>query len=262
MAERILVIDDDPGTLSTYRTILRLDGYDVATASTGRDALALLNSGDFGLVLADLRLGDMSGLDVLAEASTARPNVPVVMTSAWGTEASVLASKQLGAVEFFHKSLEPGDLVGAVRRNVRPARHQEAIGGASFVNHAATRWATLIVPVTQFTADPSTIAAWSAGIGKAATTVKTWCAAAGVPAGDSLDFAPLLRVVLRWGGQPCDWHAVLAVVDPRTLNGLLKRGGLLGSDRMPALDAFLRNQQLISDAALLASVRSLLNRLQ
>lgn len=261
---RVLVIDDDPGTLLTYRAILRLAGYEVATASSGGEGLALLKSNDdFRLILVDLRLPDMSGLEVLAEVSTSQPDVPVVMISAWRTEASELASKRLGAVHFFDKSIDPDDLVEMVQRNLRKAQiAATGLGDAlrmPLINHAAIRWATVIVPLTQLKADPTTIAEWGARVGKAPATLKVWCAAAGVHAGDSLDFARLLRVVTFYAGRHCDWHNVLAIIDSRTLARLLERGGLFKSRRVPDLDTYLRNQRFIAAPALLAAVRALLD---
>ena len=68
---RILIIDDDPGTLETFQIILKLAGFDVATAATGSCALELARTRSHDLILADLRLPDMSGLDLLRVASRA-----------------------------------------------------------------------------------------------------------------------------------------------------------------------------------------------
>ncbi len=263
---RVLIIDDDPGTLLTYRAILRLNRYEVATASSGGEGLAhLKRDDDFGLILVDLRLPDMSGLEVLAEASRSQPDVPVVMVSAWWTEASELASKRLGAVDFFGKSADADYLVETVRRNLRNAQasateHIDALG-MPLINHAATRWASVIVSVTRLTADPATIAEWGQGVGKAPATLKVWCTAAGVHAGDSLSFARLLRVVTFYAGQHCDWYNMLAIIDSRTLDRLLERGGLFKNGTVPDLDTFLRNQRLIAASVLLSAVRALLDSL-
>src|SRR5438128_202801 len=104
----VLVIDDDPDTLLTYRTILRVAGYEIVTALSGTEGVAHAQSDpDYRLILTDLRLPDMSGLEVLAQVSLSQPKVPVIVMSAWGSSASELASRRLGAADFYHKSFEP-----------------------------------------------------------------------------------------------------------------------------------------------------------
>lgn len=259
---RLLLIDDDPGTLQTYREILKIAGYEIAAASSGDEALALLKSNDdFRLVLSDLRLTAVSGLEVLAEVSTNQPELPVVMISAWWTDASELASKRLGAVALLDKPLDARDLVESVRRNVRGNQapwKSSSTGRTSLINHAAIRWGTLIVPVTRLKADPKTVAEWGESIGKAPATLKAWCAAAGVHAGDSLDCARLLRVVISHTGRQCDWYSALSIIDSRTLARLLKRGGLSKDRTVPDPETFLANQQLVVVPALVSVLRAML----
>jgi DNA-binding NtrC family response regulator len=106
----ILVVDDDPDILDVLADRLEALDYRVVTASTGRDGLARLE--DFGpqLVLLDIALPDMNGLDVLTAMRTQNPTVTVVMITAYGTvERAVQAMKQ-GAYDFVLKPFAPDHL--------------------------------------------------------------------------------------------------------------------------------------------------------
>jgi hypothetical protein len=185
----------------------------------------------------------MSGLEVLAAAWESSPDVPVVMVSAWATDTCARAAKQLGAADFLEKPIVDVALVDAVERNLArsaqspsrrpPAPEQPRVG------YAATRWATLVVPITRLEGDVPTLADWSRVVGRSRSTVKTLCHAAGVQAGDSLDFARALRIVLQYESSPCNWFEHLAIVDPRTLTrlnmpGCRTPGWCLVSRRFPA----------------------------
>ena len=257
---RVLVVDDDPFTLETYRAILRLTGYDAEGAATGRDALARMDERRdlFQLLLVDLRLPDMSGLEVLASVSDSSPDVPVVMMSGSASDACTRAARQLGAADFLEKPFVAAVLVDAVARTLARVAPREAAPPVPSAGYAAARWASLIVPVARFNADVPTLDEWSRLVGRSRTTVKTWCQAAAVQAGDSLDFARALRIVLQQQSRACNWFEHLAIVDPRTLKRFLDHGGLLGHRVVPGVAAFLDRQRFITDSRLIAAVRALL----
>src|ERR1051325_5451269 len=94
---RILVIDDDLGTRETFQAILRLAGFDVATAATGEHGLDVVRSTNCDLVLADLRLPDMSGLDILQSVRDAGLDVPFVIITAFPSVDSAITAFKLHA---------------------------------------------------------------------------------------------------------------------------------------------------------------------
>ncbi|SRR6266568_1345599 len=98
--------------------ILQLDGYEVTTAANGREGLDVLKAGTMrcDLVMTDLRLPDMPGLDVLAEVRDGWPGLPVVLMSAWATTAIEKAAIQLGSVAVLHKPIWAEDLPVVVGR--------------------------------------------------------------------------------------------------------------------------------------------------
>ena len=107
---RILVVDDDPDILDVLADRLEALDYRVVTASTGREGLARLEDTGPQLVLLDIALPDMSGLDVLTAMRAQDPTITVVMITAYGTvERAVQAMKQ-GAYDFVLKPFAPDHL--------------------------------------------------------------------------------------------------------------------------------------------------------
>jgi DNA-binding NtrC family response regulator len=106
----ILVVDDDPDILEVLADRLEALDYRVVTASTGREGLARLEDTGPQLVLLDIALPDMSGLDVLTAMRAQDPTITVVMITAYGTvERAVQAMKQ-GAYDFVLKPFAPDHL--------------------------------------------------------------------------------------------------------------------------------------------------------
>jgi len=118
----ILIVDDDPDIQEVLADRLEALGYRVCTASTGQHGLALLETEGPQLVLLDLGLPDMNGLDVLTAMRTQAPDVVVVMITAYGTvERAVQAMKQ-GAYDFVLKPFEPDHLTLIVQKALERER--------------------------------------------------------------------------------------------------------------------------------------------
>ena len=119
---RILVVDDDPDILDVLADRLEALAYRVVTASTGRDGLARLEDTGPQLVLLDIALPDMNGLDVLTAMRTQNPTITVVMITAYGTvERAVQAMKQ-GAYDFVLKPFVPDHLSLIVQKALERER--------------------------------------------------------------------------------------------------------------------------------------------
>lgn len=122
--------------------------------------------------------------------------------------------------------------------------------------HAARRWAGAVTAVLSTAGDPKTVSGWARSLGASASVLRTTCRAAGVGCKKSLDFARLLRAVHRAADTGWDPFNLLDVVDDRTMDRLLTRGGLTAwtCAAAPSLDAFIRNQRLVSRPDLLTAV--------
>jgi DNA-binding NtrC family response regulator len=126
---RILLVEDRDSLRRLLARTLAGDGYEVAAAATGGEAVRLLGERPFDLVLTDLRLPDRSGLEVLAASREKQPRVPVVVLTGYGTVGAAVEAMKLGAYDFLEKPLELPDLAQLVAR---------ALGGdAAHAAHAA-----------------------------------------------------------------------------------------------------------------------------
>jgi two-component system NtrC family response regulator len=116
---RVLVIEDDPAMRRLVQAALADAGYDVDTAGSGEEALAQLERGQPALVLTDLRMGGMSGLQVLAELRRTSPELPVVVMTSFGSVESAVEALRLGATDYLIKPLAREDIVLRVQRALR-----------------------------------------------------------------------------------------------------------------------------------------------
>ena len=103
----ILVVDDEPGIIAMLSGLLEDEGYAVVTADRGREALSLLKGNRVDLVMLDLRLPDLDGLEVLKQIRVDDANLPVIMMSGHGTIPTAVEATKLGAYDFIEKPLEP-----------------------------------------------------------------------------------------------------------------------------------------------------------
>jgi CheY-like chemotaxis protein/anti-anti-sigma regulatory factor len=115
-ASRVLVVDDEESVRITTAAILEQEGYEVATAESGREALASAARSHYDLVLTDLRMDDMDGLALLHELQARHPNVvTVVLTGYASIESSIDALRQ-GVYDYLVKPCMVEDLKRTVRR--------------------------------------------------------------------------------------------------------------------------------------------------
>jgi DNA-binding NtrC family response regulator len=92
------------------------EGYEVAAAADGRSGIRLLGERSFDFVLTDLKLPDVSGLEVLEASRAAQPRVPVVVLTGYGTVGTAVEAMKLGAYDFLEKPLEIDDLTQLIER--------------------------------------------------------------------------------------------------------------------------------------------------
>ncbi len=120
MTGRILVVDDEEYILRTMEGVLRDEGFEVVSASSGEEALEVVESRNPSLVLLDVWLPQMDGLETLAVLKGRHPNLPVVMMSGHGTAETARKSKTLGAFEFIEKPLNLDKVLLAIESALTP----------------------------------------------------------------------------------------------------------------------------------------------
>lgn len=119
---RILVVEDDDGLRSVTKAQLEKCGHDTAVAADASEALALLERQSFDLVLTDLSLPGMSGLELLQRIHTDYPETSVVIITAYGTIESAVAAIKAGAYDYISKPVHPTELKALVSRVIE--RHR------------------------------------------------------------------------------------------------------------------------------------------
>ena len=113
----ILVVDDEQFILSSITELLRSEGYNVSAASNGREALAVLGSATFDLVISDLKLPDgVNGNDILRFAKSQAGGTKVLILTAYADLLHAKAAKRDGADEFLSKPYEVEDMLHTVKR--------------------------------------------------------------------------------------------------------------------------------------------------
>jgi len=105
----VLLIDDDRLLRMFLRDGLRAEGYLIDEAGTGKEGLTKLAAADFSLVVTDLRMPDMSGLDVIREGKRLKPETKWIIITAYGTIANAVEAMKEGASDYLTKPLSSPD---------------------------------------------------------------------------------------------------------------------------------------------------------
>ena len=108
--KRILVVDDEENARVALSKILVHEGYDVASAANGVEALNYLRSNEVELIITDLNMPEMNGLMFLRELNRIHPASNVIMITAYGEVESYLEAMTLGAFEYVNKPVRYDDL--------------------------------------------------------------------------------------------------------------------------------------------------------
>ncbi|MCK5145499.1 sigma-54-dependent Fis family transcriptional regulator [bacterium] len=121
----ILIVDDEPKIRDILQEILQNEGYVTCMAGNGREALSLFDSESIDLVILDLVMPDMSGMDVLRLLAKRAPSVPVIIISAHGNIPKAVEATQLGAVEFLEKPVDTKELIACIKEQLAETQKQQ-----------------------------------------------------------------------------------------------------------------------------------------
>lgn len=117
--QRILIVDDEPLLIRLLEHLLRLWGFEVKSATNGREALELVRAHPFELVLSDVMMPVMDGPSLLAALQDEPDPPPVVFLTGYGDQSD-LALRTSGAKQVVGKPVAPAALLGVVRMHARP----------------------------------------------------------------------------------------------------------------------------------------------
>ena len=144
---RILLIDDDPGVRDSMERTLRTAGYHVEAAATGEEGFEIARNGAFDVILSDMRMPGISGLDILRKLRDVKVDAAFIIMTGFGTVETAVEAMKLGAVDFVQKPFFRDELLMRVRsaterrqlarqvellqRQVEPPGSLDALIGAS-----------------------------------------------------------------------------------------------------------------------------------
>ncbi|HLL83258.1 MAG TPA: sigma 54-interacting transcriptional regulator, partial [Longimicrobium sp.] len=147
MSARVLVVEDQDTVRDLLAAVLRAEGYTVETASSGEDALGVLERESFGLVMLDINLPGISGMDVLARARPLQADAQFLMLTGYGSVRSAVDAMRLGAFDYLNKPVDIDELLLTTQRALgeadlrrEVAQLRSAAGGgarARIVGHSA-----------------------------------------------------------------------------------------------------------------------------
>lgn len=167
MSEKILVIEDDPSILRGLQLNLGMEGYLVRSAADGETGLALARTEKPDLVLLDVMLPRMGGLEVVREIRKEDPDLPVLILSAKGQEGDKVAGLQLGADDYIVKPFGLKELLARIDAVLRRRRARGETGPSRAVRRAGSveldldaRKATASGKVLELTSREFDLLAW------------------------------------------------------------------------------------------------------
>ena len=117
-AKRILVADDERSLRELLAIVLRREGYEVLLAESGEVALAALKRGPLDLLISDIKMPDMSGVEVLRAAKATDASLPAIMMTAYASTETAVEAMRLGACDYLIKPFDVDELKLKVREKL------------------------------------------------------------------------------------------------------------------------------------------------
>ena len=112
----LLIVDDESGILDTLRILLKKEGFEVTTAQGGKAGLEAIKNGTPDLVLTDVRMPQVTGLDILTAAREQDPMTPVILMTAQASLQTAIAAVNAGAYYYIQKPFANDELLAILRR--------------------------------------------------------------------------------------------------------------------------------------------------
>jgi DNA-binding NtrC family response regulator len=144
MKGRVLVVDDDQAMCETLKVVLSKQGFEVRWTTSAREAFEVLGSADTDVVLTDLNMRGMNGLELCERIVANRPDVPVVVITAFGSLQTAIAAIRAGAYDFLTKPPESDALLVALERAVQHRHLREEVRQLRRVVEASSRFGNLL----------------------------------------------------------------------------------------------------------------------
>ena len=113
---RILIVDDEANVRTVFSDVLRKENYTIKGAKDGLEALKAIEEETFDLVLLDLRMPQMDGIEVLGNIKKRKPQIPVIIYTGYGSVITAVEAMRKGAVDYLYKPFSPDELKSSIRK--------------------------------------------------------------------------------------------------------------------------------------------------
>ena len=137
--KRILIVDDDKSLLESLTEILKLEGYEVDTAETGREAIEKSKDQFYNLALLDIKLPDMEGTELLTKLHGTMPRMMKIMVTGHPSLQNAVQSVDLGADAYVMKPVKPKELLKVVEEKLREQSEAEMLSEEKVAEWIETR---------------------------------------------------------------------------------------------------------------------------
>ena len=118
MNKKILVVDDEIGIRQSLQKILEREGFTVVTASDGEEAFKLIRQGNIDLLITDIRMAGMDGVELLKVSKSVSPFTEVIMITGYAAVDTAVDSMKQGAYDYLTKPFKKADILKAVPRDM------------------------------------------------------------------------------------------------------------------------------------------------
>jgi signal transduction histidine kinase len=139
----VLVVDDEESVATTIKAILTLDGHTVTAVTSGAEAMKLLNQMQFDVVLTDLRLNDIDGVEILKEVQRTSPETAAIMLTGYASLESAVAALRSGAYDYLLKPSDVDELRATVNRAIERRELRRRLLELEEVDRLKTRFLSM-----------------------------------------------------------------------------------------------------------------------
>ena len=167
LSKKILVVDDEVGIRQSLKKILEKEGFEVVTASNGEEAFKVIRGGDIDLLISDIRMAGMDGLELLKVCKSVSPYTEVIMITGYASVDTAVDSMKQGAYDYITKPFKKADILKAVQKaiekqiltmdNVKMKERIEAMESTPLIETASPRMKKLVETVHQVAPSQATI---------------------------------------------------------------------------------------------------------
>ena len=114
--QKIMLVDNEASILSVLSTVLKVEGYEIRSSREVEKAMDIIRDEDFDLLISDIRMTPLSGMDLLKWVRNEKPDISVIMLTAYGSVETAIEAMKLGAFDYVTKPFKVDELLITIQR--------------------------------------------------------------------------------------------------------------------------------------------------